>query len=1421
MRNLKKILALALALVMSLSLMATANAFTDDDSITDTYETAVTVLSGLKVFQGYDDGSFLPQGAITRAEVAAIIYRIVTGDVADTQVGIYADYNKFDDVASTSWYAGYVNFCANAEYIKGYDARTFGPNDPVTGYQALAMILRALGYDKNGEFTGTNWQVQTAAVGEQRGITKNITAGTLGVAATREVVAEILFRAILVPTVNYTPAFGYTIGDTSLGYKTFGLEEITGVVVANEYADLYSDSPMKAGRTELDVDGESYVIDYSTTLEDIGEAHAAYITGSTVLTIEKTGNTVFETGAATDISTDKKFEDASAMERDDATEYFLNFDGGDEYKASDWKIKYVVNFTDDASWTDWDGYRLERVNGGDYDPATKVYTQTINPGKVITATDMGFIKDIFYGADKYTNYVFGEVYVGTQTGEDISDDISYNEFKDKYIETDENAIDVDETDNGEWLKIIDNDNDGVADVVLLTEFAMSFVDRISKDGEYTLADLEDRTKDVVEFNDDAVIDGDDIVTEDELAEGDVVIYTLIDGKYYMSIAEMVTETVDKKGIDSKDETMTCDGTVYTQSHIGYTNDTYYHDVTEAHTEETYDLYLDHFGFVRLFIESDYSTFMLLTDGYYYDNNRDEDFQAYYWDVGADEETLIDVVDNDAAAEFIFDGKRNAVNGNVETWGRLLGAEDTYRLTPAAWQEGFASNIAGYTDTGDGYALKSVEDSAARIGYQVQEFNPDGLKDKTLDAVGTADSIQTTTETQYYLVIRSADNRTVTGWNVDDVITWTGYANAPSEAKLNTEDGPVVGYAVTRATKTSGDYTVADVVVFETQAYADRNTYFVYAPNNWDRWFDDRVEYVYGIGYDDEGAISSENKLMVEDDAADIMNYLFGYGMIQFYEIYDDERVDFIGDDPGEYADHDIYAGQALTGYDVEGRNYIRVDVEGDDDMYISPDAPVYYVYLTSNNDYELTYDVDDLDRDKVDVGNDLILFTDGSDNNVEYAINVSKSTYTFRDVEYVIPAVEDLYNRIVADANYVAPTDLEAAIAAANGVSQVAPMGQVPGTGVTAWDDAVVIYNTLAHLIATESMTEAERNTANTALTGLATKLVYTAKMDAEQKIDAEYEALAPSYTENKADLDIAKAAVDAEVDAWTIDKVIPTYAVPAIKVDGIVADDVALDAAKTAAEERVKAAYEAAVALSDKYDPSLAAAILNQYNLAQNAIAEAKTVAAFEAIDGAAITAVVADCQAVDTAAAAVAKALPKQNVNFVENESKTTALIKTAIEDELKKHDELMKDGSLIVTVAVSEIKTAWGDLSVATPSKDETLTWTISIGDVEATGKIDVTVTAASAKKVADAVAAVKAADKAAAGEFFIANYETTNPGDAAVAAAKALGIDVNVAVSNTANPEKGVHTVELTLTKSSFTATVTVTGTCEKHTDGACA
>ena len=1017
MRNLKKILALVLALVMSFSLMATANAFTDSEKITDTYETAVTVLDGLKVFQGYEDGSFRPQDAIKRSEVAAIIYRIVTGDVTDAQVGIYADYNKFDDVKSTSWYAGYVNFCANAEYIKGRDARTFDPDSYVTGYEALAMILRAIGYDKNGEFTGSSWQVQTAATGELRGITKNITEGTLGTYASREVVAEILFQTILVDKVNYTPAFGYRLDDTSLGWDTFELESIEGVVVANEYADLYSEEALRDGRTELNVDGESYILNYTSTLEDIGEAREAYITeGENVLYLADAGNTVFETGAASDIEKDDDFEEVTGLERDkDLTEQFINFDGGLEYEAADRVIRYELDCVAyDATWTDWDGYRLERVNKGTYDEVHSTYSKTIKAGQTVTATDLRLIKAIFAGSDEplKAEYI-GEVFVGTQSDEDISDTISYKEFEEKYIETNENAIAINETDNGEWLKVIDNDNDGVADVVLLTEFAMSVIDRISDDNEYTLSDL--AGDDQVSFDRNTVkIDGDAIATEDELAEEDVVIYTLIDGVYYMNIAEMVTETIDegREAINSKTETITCDGTDYVQSHIGYTDESAYEwDVTEAETETTYDLYLDHFGYVRLFVESDYNVFMLLTDGWYEDDNRTETFQAYYWDVDAGEETQIDVVDNDDASEFIADRNPTGWNGDQETWGRLKGADWTY-LTGYDWRNTFATNIAGYGETADGYALKKVQDSTSREDYMVQQFvvNDDvALKDTYLEATdGRQNDIQTTSNTQYYLVIREEDNRTVSGWDVEDVITWTGYKNAPDGAKLN-RDGIVVGYAVTHVTKSaSKSYNVADVVVFETLAYNDRDTYFVYARNN------AHLEHVWGIGYDEDSTIQDQ-RINAESGIGD---------MIRFYEINDEGVADEIGrndapfiDDKGDYAAHDIYAGFATTDWDIEGIDYIQVDTVADGKMNAEVDAPIYKVTRDSKG----VYDVERMNRDDVHVGDAVIVFTDGSkDDNVEYVLFVGRLMQplggfypTDRDL---LPAMEALWLDISEDA---------------------------------------------------------------------------------------------------------------------------------------------------------------------------------------------------------------------------------------------------------------------------------------------------------------------------------------------------------------------------------------------------------------------
>ena len=228
----KKLLAMVLALVMTLSLAVSASAVKADEKINEDYAEAVAVLNGMGVFKGYEDGSFKPENNITRAEVATIIYRIYTGDVAkNDKSGLYASYNKFTDMAGAGWAAGYIGYCSNAELVKGYPNGTFQPSGNITGYEVLAMILRAVGYDKNGEFTGADWALNVAKYAEQLHILDNVAKTTnLGAPATRELVAEILFRAIQSPMVTYTPAFGYVtdkvanIAQNTLAKKNFYLD---------------------------------------------------------------------------------------------------------------------------------------------------------------------------------------------------------------------------------------------------------------------------------------------------------------------------------------------------------------------------------------------------------------------------------------------------------------------------------------------------------------------------------------------------------------------------------------------------------------------------------------------------------------------------------------------------------------------------------------------------------------------------------------------------------------------------------------------------------------------------------------------------------------------------------------------------------------------------------------------------------------------------------------------------------------------------------------------------------------------------------------------------------------------------------------------------------------------------------------------
>ena len=269
---------LCVAMMLSVMVMSTgATSFTDQEDFSENYAEAAEVLTGMGVINGYEDDSFKPQQSITRAEVAAMIYRVATGDVDDEKADINAGAKLFTDVNADDWFAGYVNYCGDAEYIKGYEDDSFRADNNVTGYEVLAMILRAVGYDKNKEFTGPTWTINVASTATELGMLENLdNSVNLAEPATREVVAELIFRAIVpgVPTVNYVPAIGDYLPDTwghSLGEQVFDLDSDDDADAWGRPATVwYADNDKANG--QYDKDDETV---YATIEE---EALAVYTT---------------------------------------------------------------------------------------------------------------------------------------------------------------------------------------------------------------------------------------------------------------------------------------------------------------------------------------------------------------------------------------------------------------------------------------------------------------------------------------------------------------------------------------------------------------------------------------------------------------------------------------------------------------------------------------------------------------------------------------------------------------------------------------------------------------------------------------------------------------------------------------------------------------------------------------------------------------------------------------------------------------------------------------------------------------------------------------------------------------------------------------------------------------------------------------
>ena len=237
MKNLKKVLALVLAFACAFTMFAGA-AFTDSADIKVDTEVVDTLVS-LGVVNGYDDGSFKPNGTVTRAEMAKMIYVLRTGN---SDASAYNDdKTSFTDIGS-HWARGYIKYCQSLGIIAGKSNTIFAPNASVTAQEAAKMLLVTLGYDaQKAGLVGSGWASKTNALADENGLLDDVNT-SFTAACPRQYAAQLIYNAIDAKTVvwrddAYTNQTAAGTDNKTIGEKYMGLNTAEGVMSSFQKED--------------------------------------------------------------------------------------------------------------------------------------------------------------------------------------------------------------------------------------------------------------------------------------------------------------------------------------------------------------------------------------------------------------------------------------------------------------------------------------------------------------------------------------------------------------------------------------------------------------------------------------------------------------------------------------------------------------------------------------------------------------------------------------------------------------------------------------------------------------------------------------------------------------------------------------------------------------------------------------------------------------------------------------------------------------------------------------------------------------------------------------------------------------------------------------------------------------------------------
>ena len=330
---------------------------------------------------------------------------------------------------------------------------------------------------------------------------------------------------------------------------------------------------------------------------------------------------------------------------------------------------------------------------------------------------------------------------------------------------------------------------------------MTQVAKVDKKGTVTLATVDEKLNDGDPVNN--LTSKISVVSEDELAAGDVVYYAVIDGNAYTYLADVVTAKIDKVNRNKLTATTT-DGDEYEQSGVHNHTDKdsgIKAGVTGLVGNTSYDLYFDRYGYLAAYTESTSNgEFVLLTDGWFASWKTSNEYAVKAYIDGE-----IQTVDITKGGSLFVSNAENNEWGQLEEFGdinytgtatkTIVASLDNGTLTPVDQVYRYRENVV-LVDLGTTIPLRTVTEGT------IYSTTNNGAYAK-VGTEGAAD-VRALSTTTYYYVYNTTRNTVVR--------EYVGYANIPAIDRTQIEDVYAVG---TRAKDAATDtYYTASVVVVE-------------------------------------------------------------------------------------------------------------------------------------------------------------------------------------------------------------------------------------------------------------------------------------------------------------------------------------------------------------------------------------------------------------------------------------------------------------------------------------------------------------------------------------------------------------------------------------------------------------------------------